>query len=94
VDVIGHQAIGPDCCAGAPRRHGDQSPIKAIVVGLEKHRLAPIAALGDMMGQVRHNNARDPGHACTSFSRFADGYSGTAHPVTCHRNPGRLQRAA
>jgi hypothetical protein len=41
------------------------SPIEAIVIGLEKHRLAPIAALGDMVGQVRHNNARNPGHACS-----------------------------
>jgi hypothetical protein len=61
--MIGHQAIGPDCCADAARCRGDQSPIEAIVVGLEKHRLAPITALGDMVGQARHNNARDPGHA-------------------------------
>jgi hypothetical protein len=67
VDAIGHQAIGPDC-TGAPRCRGDQSPIKAIVVGLEKHRLAPITALADMVRQARHNNARDPGHACASFS--------------------------
>jgi hypothetical protein len=71
VDVIGHQAIGPGGCAGAPRRRGDQPPIEAIVVGLEKHGLAPIAALGDVVGQVRHNNARDPGHAGASFSRSA-----------------------
>jgi hypothetical protein len=42
--------IGPDGGTGAPRCSGDQTPIKAIVVGLEKHGLAPIAALGDMMG--------------------------------------------
>jgi hypothetical protein len=54
----------------APRRRGDQPAIAATVVGLEKHGLAPIAALGDMVRQVRHNNARDPGHACVSFSRF------------------------
>ena len=71
VDVIGQQAIGPDCCAGAPRRRGDQPAIEAIVVGLEKHGLTPITALGDMVGQVRHNNPRDPGHARASFSLFA-----------------------
>jgi hypothetical protein len=59
VDVIGHQAIGPNCCAGAPRCRGDQSSIETVVVGLEKHRLAPITALRDMVGQVRHNNTRD-----------------------------------
>jgi hypothetical protein len=45
-------------------RRGGQPAIGAIVVGLEKHKLAPITALGDMVGQARHNNARDPGHAC------------------------------
>ena len=50
VDVIGHQAIGPDCCAGRPRCRDDQPPVEAIVVGLEKHGLAPIAALSDMVG--------------------------------------------
>ncbi|HXC27535.1 MAG TPA: hypothetical protein VNV38_06215 [Stellaceae bacterium] len=53
-----------------PARRGDQTPIKAIIVGRENHRLAPIAALGDMVGQVRHKNARDPGHADASFRRF------------------------
>jgi len=64
VDVIGHQTIGSDWYAGAARRRGGQPAIGAIVVGLEKHGLAPITALGDMVGQARHNNARDPGHAC------------------------------
>ena len=71
VDVIGHQAIGPDWGAGASRCRGDQAPIEAIVVGLEKHRLAPITALGDIVRQVRHNNARDLRDTCASFSRFA-----------------------
>jgi hypothetical protein len=50
--------------------------IGAIVVGLEKRGLAPITALGDMVRQARHNNARDPGHACASFSRSRDGDRG------------------
>jgi hypothetical protein len=70
VDVIGHQAISQDGCAGAPRRRGDQPPVEAIVVGREKHGLAPIAALGDMVGQSG-TTTRDPGYACASFSRFA-----------------------
>ena len=41
----------------------DELAIEAIVVGLEKQRLAPICALADMVRQVRHNNARDPGRA-------------------------------
>jgi hypothetical protein len=35
VEVIGHQTIGSDCCAGATRHRGDQPAIDAIVVGLE-----------------------------------------------------------
>jgi hypothetical protein len=42
-----------------------------MAVGLEKHGLAPVTALGDMVGQARHHNARDPGHADASCSRFA-----------------------
>jgi hypothetical protein len=56
---------------GLLRRRGDQPAKETIVVGLEKHRLAPIVALGDMVGLARHNNPRDPRHACASFSRFA-----------------------
>jgi len=41
VDVIGHQTIGPDWYAGAAGRRGGQPAIGAIVVGLEKHGLAP-----------------------------------------------------
>jgi hypothetical protein len=37
-----------------------------------------IAALGDMAGQARHNNARDPGHARASFGRLRDIHSDAA----------------
>jgi hypothetical protein len=55
VDVIGHQARPKlrHRRAVRPRR---PTPIKAIVVGPEKHGLAPIAALADMVRQVWHNN--------------------------------------
>jgi hypothetical protein len=87
VDVIGHQATGPGCCTGAARWRGDQTPIEAIVVGLEKHRLASVTALRDMVRRARHNNARDPGHACASFNRFARWFTAASrNPVNCHRN--------
>jgi hypothetical protein len=85
VDVIGHQAIGPDCCAGAPSCRGDQTPIKAIVVGLEKHRLAPIAALGDMVRQVWHHDARDPGMPVLRSDDLRDRYRGAAQ--SCKLSP-------
>ena len=64
--------------AGAARRRGGQPAIGVLVVGLEKHGLAPITALGDMVGQARHNNARDPRHACAPFGRLRDIHSGAA----------------
>jgi hypothetical protein len=78
MDVIGHQAIGPDCCAGAPRCRGDQTPIEKIVVGFEKHRLAAITALGDIVRQVPHNNAHDPAVPVfpSANADVRDGYSG------------------
>jgi len=85
VEVIGHRAIGPDGCTAAARCRGDQTSIKAIVIGREKHRLAPIAALGKMVRQVRHNNARDAGHACASFSLLRDGDGGAAQ--SCNLSP-------
>jgi hypothetical protein len=59
-------------------RRGGKPGIGAIVVGLEKHGLAPITALGNTVGQARHHNARVPGHACASFGRLRDIHSGAA----------------
>src|SRR5207248_11141585 len=62
------QARHPAFAARQAPHCGDKAAIEAIVVGLEKHRLAPIAALGDVMRQARHNHSRNPGHALTSTS--------------------------
>jgi hypothetical protein len=86
VDVIGHQAVGPDCCAGA-RCRGDQSPIQAIVVRLEKHRLAPITALGDMVGRPAQQRARSG--PCLRLLPPICGMviAARRNQVNCHRNP-------
>jgi hypothetical protein len=77
MDMIGHQAINPDLRAGATRRRRDQTAVKPIILGPEEHRLAAIAALGDMVRQARHNHARHPGHALASYS-----------PATANYRPG------
>jgi hypothetical protein len=68
MDMVGHQAMGPDLCAGAPRRRRDQAAVKLIILGAEEHRLAAMTTLGDMMRQARHHHARDPGDAPASIS--------------------------
>src|SRR5271165_2515960 len=62
VDVVWHQAIGPagDALPAALARQ--QIAIKLIVVIAEKHSLAPVAALRDMMGKAGDDEAGDAGH--------------------------------
>jgi len=60
--VVWHQAIGPagDALPAALARQ--QIAIKLIVVIAEKHSLAPVAALRDMMGKAGDDEAGDAGH--------------------------------
>jgi hypothetical protein len=61
VDMIGHQAISPDLRIGATRRRRDQTAVKPIILGPEEHRLAAIAALGDMVRIARTARVVVPG---------------------------------
>ncbi len=60
--MVRHQAIGPagDALLAALARQ--EIAIKLIVVIAEKHPLAPIAALRDMMGKARDDKTSDAGH--------------------------------
>ena len=60
--MVRQQAIGPDLGAGAPRRLADQTTVEPIIRGAKEHRLAPIAALGDVVRQARHHHPSDPRH--------------------------------
>jgi hypothetical protein len=62
VNMVGHQAIGPDLGLRAPRCIGQQIEIDRIIAVLEKGPLAPIAALGHMMRNAGHHEARKAGH--------------------------------
>jgi hypothetical protein len=64
--MIGHQTISPDLSSRAARSRRDQAAVKPIILGREKHRLAAIAALGDMVRQAGHNDTCNPGHSLTS----------------------------
>ena len=62
MDVVGHQAIGPDLDAEATAGFGEPIAIERIVAVLEKDALAPVAALGHMMRQAGDDDAGDAGH--------------------------------
>jgi hypothetical protein len=49
VNVIRHQAVGPDGDAVAAAGLGQELPVEAVVRRFQKRRLAPIASLGDVV---------------------------------------------
>ena len=52
VDVIGHQSIAPDRHRRRLGGRRDRAQIEPAVAVGKEHRLAPVAALGDVMGRV------------------------------------------
>jgi hypothetical protein len=68
--VVGHQAICPHLC---PRLSGgflDQAEIKPKIVVAKEHRLAPVSALGDVVGNAWNDDASEAGDR--EFLRFRD----------------------
>nr|WP_228765684.1 hypothetical protein [Sphingopyxis solisilvae] len=65
MDMVGHQAIGPDLGLRPPRRLGEEIKIDLVVAVLEEGPLAPVAALGNMVRNAREDEARKAGHAET-----------------------------
>ena len=62
VDVIGHQAIGPDGDAEPQAGFGEPVPVERVIVRPEEQRLVAIGALRDMMGSAGNDDAGDAGH--------------------------------
>jgi hypothetical protein len=58
-DVIGREAIGAAGDAIGPAALGEEIAIECVVLGLEKDRLAPIAALSDVMGDAENGDTSD-----------------------------------
>jgi hypothetical protein len=55
--MIRHQAIGPDLDPLRTAKRGHQFEVGGIVLLAEERLLATIAALGDVVGNARNNNA-------------------------------------
>src|SRR5665213_1459187 len=62
VEVVGHQAIGPDRHLRPRRRLGYEIEVERIIAILEEHPLAPVAPLGDMMGDAWEHDAGESCH--------------------------------
>ena len=71
MDVVRHQAIGPDRDALLAALARQQVAVEFIVLVAKEHPLAPIAALRHMMGKARDNKAADAGHTGARGSETA-----------------------
>jgi hypothetical protein len=61
--MIGHQVICPGLHRGLAAAFGQKIAVERIIGGFKENRLAAIAALGDVMGKPRSNDAAEPHHA-------------------------------
>ena len=62
VDMVGHEAIGPDLHAGLARLLGQQIAIDLMIAVLEEDRLPPVAALGLVMREAGNDQAGEARH--------------------------------
>ena len=61
MDAVGHQAIAPHCNPRRPAALRHQCAIFGVVVRAEKDLLPPVAALGDVVRNLRND---DPYQSC------------------------------
>ena len=76
MNVVGREAISPAGNAVEPASLRQKIAIKRIIARHREQRLAPIAALGDVVGDVRDDDA---GEACdggirSEAARSCEGY--------------------
>lgn len=64
--MIWHQAVGPHFDACLSQLFGEKIAINLLIAIIEKDGLAPVAALGDVMGAIRDDDAGDTRH-CESL---------------------------
>ncbi len=62
--MVGHQTIGPNRKPCLACLRGQQISINFLIAGLEEDWLAAVAALSDVVGEARNNDARDARHGC------------------------------
>ena len=81
MDVIGHQAVGPDLRTRPASRVREQVAVERVVTVLEKRLLAAVAALGHVIRIAGQHEARKTSHAATIVVCVAGG--GQPAPVWC-----------
>ena len=62
MNMVWHQAIGPDRASGARRTLCQHIQIERIVGIFKKHLTASVAPLGDLMRQTGNDKASDTSH--------------------------------
>ncbi len=65
MNVIGHQAIGPQAHSRAPKVLREQIAIEFLTTLLEEDRLSAIAPRGDMVRNAGYDDAGEPSHDAT-----------------------------
>lgn len=65
VNMVGHQAVGSDRDIRPSRGVGQKIEIKLIIAVFEKHLLAAVAPLRDVMRHAWKHDAREPSHPNT-----------------------------
>ena len=68
MNVVGHQAPCPDGHPAGPAMLAQEFNIEPVIILTEEHRLAPIAALGDVVRDVGHDRPRKLGHGVSLSS--------------------------
>ena len=68
VNMVGHQAIGPDRHARLPRSLRQQIDIQRIIAIFKKRPLPPVATLRDVMRDAWKDEARKAGHDAIRFA--------------------------
>jgi hypothetical protein len=63
MDMVWHQAPGPDRSAALPAEAPQEGEVEGVVVFAEEDALAAIAALGDVVGQSRQDLAGGSRHS-------------------------------
>ena len=63
MNVVGHQAPGPDLDPGRPALAAEDVAVKGVILVLEKRPLSTIAALRHVMWDTGNDDAGEAGHA-------------------------------
>lgn len=89
MDVVGHEAPGPDADTGVAHMLRQKGEVGAIIVVAEEDGLPSVTALRDMMRHGRDDDASEAGHLASVTARRR-----LVNLVLCPRITARSYRAA